>query len=166
MPVRYAIVPMGEEHIAGFSETSDAVFRESGMYAFIEGPPIEQVTAFVRGVIKAGDLQFVAIAEDRVIGWCDALVKQRPAMLHSAVLGIGVLNAYRGMGVGTALLQTTLEAARKRGLTRIELFVRSDNQRARKVYEKAGFAIEGVLRKHMLARGVYRDSYLMSLLFD
>jgi RimJ/RimL family protein N-acetyltransferase len=157
---------MAEEHIAAFSETSDAVFRDSGMYAFFEGPPIERVREFVLGVIKSGDLQFVAIAEERVIGWCDALVKPRPAMRHSAVLGMGVLSAYRGMGVGTALLQTTLEAARKRGLTRIELFVRSDNERARRVYEKAGFAIEGVLRKHMLARGVYRDSYLMSLLFD
>jgi ribosomal protein S18 acetylase RimI-like enzyme len=166
MSVAYTIVPMTEQHIAGFRETSDAVFRESGMYAFFHSPPIEQVTEFVLGVIKSGDLQFVAISDGRVIGWCDALVKPRPAMRHSAVLGIGVLSAYRGMGVGKSLLQTTLAAARKRGLTRIELFVRADNVRARRLYESAGFGIEGVLRKHMLVGGTYHDSYSMALLCD
>src|SRR5689334_17583862 len=117
---------MTEEHIASFRETADAVFRETGMFAFFEAPPLEEVTAFVRGVIKAGDLQFVAVADGRVIGWSDALVKPRPALQHSAMFGIGVLAAYRRIGVGTALLQTTLDAAKKRGLTRIELLVRAD----------------------------------------
>jgi RimJ/RimL family protein N-acetyltransferase len=166
MPPSYTIVQTAEHHIPAFREAADAVMRESGMYAFSEAPPIEQFTAFVLGTIKNADLQFLALADERVIGWCDALVKQRPAMRHSAIFGIGVLDAYRRMGVGTALLRTTLEAARTRDLTRIELVVRMDNERARRLYEKAGFAVEGILRKHMLVNGTYRDSYLMALLFD
>ena len=162
----YRIVPIAPEHIASFRETSDAVFRESQMFAFPEAPPIEHVTEFVLGVIKNNDPQFVALSGESVIGWCDVLIKPRPAMRHSGVLGLGVLSSYRGRGIGKALLQATLDAAKKRGLTRIELFVRVDNARAKALYEEAGFVTEGVLRKHLLIDGIYRDSYLMSVLYE
>ena len=162
----YRVVPMAPEHIASFREASDAVFRESQMFAFLEAPPIEDVTAFVLGVIRNNEPQFVAMSGDAVIGWCDILLKPRPALRHSGVLGVGVLNSYRGQGIGTALLEATLNAAKDRRLTRIELFVRTDNERAIKLYEKFGFVIEGVLRKHLLIGAVYRDSYIMSVLFE
>jgi RimJ/RimL family protein N-acetyltransferase len=162
----YRIVPMAPEHIASFRETSDVIFRESQMFAFFEAPPIEDVTEFVLGVIRNNESQFIAISGETVIGWCDVLPKPRPAMRHSGVLGIGVLDSYRGRGIGTALLETTLNAARNKGLTRIELFVRTDNERAIKLYRKFGFVVEGVLRKHMLIGGAYRESYLMSVLYE
>jgi ribosomal protein S18 acetylase RimI-like enzyme len=162
----YRIVPIAPEHIASFREISDAVFRESQMFAFLEAPPIEHVTEFVLGVIRNNEPQFVAVSGDAVIGWCDVLLKPRPALRHSGVLGVGVLSSCRGQGIGKALLGTTLNAAKDRGLTRIELFVRTDNDRAIKLYERFGFVVEGVLRKHMLIGGVYRDSYLMSVLYE
>ncbi len=161
----YRIVPVAPEHIASFRETSDAVFKESQMFAFLEAPPIEHVAEFVLGVIQNNDLQFVAVSGDAVIGWCDVLRQPRPALRHCGVLGLGVLSPYRGQGIGKALLGTTLNAAKERGLTRIELFVRTDNDRAIKLYEKFGFVVEGVLRQHMLVGGVHRDSYLMSVLY-
>ena len=162
----YRIISIAPEHIASFREAADAVFRESQMFAFLEAPPLEQFTEFVHGVIKNKEPQFVAITHERVIGWCDVLMKPRPAMRHSGVLGLGVLSSCRGNGVGTALLETTLRAARQRGLTRVELFVRTDNDRAKRLYERAGFTVEGALRRHLLIDGIYRDSYLMSLLYD
>jgi ribosomal protein S18 acetylase RimI-like enzyme len=162
----YRIVPIAPEHIASFRETSDAVFRESQMFAFFEAPPIEHVTEFVLGVIRNNELQFVAVSDDVVIGWCDVLLKPWPALRHSGVLGVGVLSSYRGQGIGRALLETTLNAAKGRGLTRIELLVRTDNEPAIKLYEKFGFVVEGVLHKHMLIGGVYRDSYLMAVLHE
>lgn len=164
--MNYRITSIAPEHIASFREAADAVFRESQMFAFLEAPPLEQFTEFVHGVMKNEEPQFVAITDDQVIGWCDVLVKPRPAMRHSGVLGLGVLSSCRGKGVGTALLRATLGAARQRGLTRVELFVRTDNDRARRLYERAGFTVEGTLRRHVLVNGVYLDSYLMSLLYD
>ena len=162
----YRISSIAPEHIASFREAADAVFRESHMFAFLEAPPLEQFTEFVHGVIKNKEPQFVAITDERVIGWCDVLVKPRPAMRHSGVLGLGVVSSCRGKGVGTALLRATLDAARQQGLTRVELFVRTDNDRAKRLYERAGFSVEGTLRRHLLINGVHRDSYLMSLLYD
>ncbi|MGZ5137332.1 MAG: N-acetyltransferase family protein [Burkholderiales bacterium] len=133
---------------------------------FFEAPVIEQVTEFVLGVIQNKEAQFVAISGEAVIGWCDVLLKPRPALRHSGVLGVGVLSSHRGQGVGTALLEATLNAAKDRGLTRVELYVRTDNERAIRLYEKFGFAVEGVVRKHLRIGSVYRDSYLMSVLYE
>lgn len=162
----YDIVPIAPEYIASFHEALDAIIRESRMYAFLEAPPFEQLTEFVSGVLRDKDPQFVAVKQEKVIGWCDVLRKVRPAMRHSGMLGIGVLASYRHQGVGKALLETTLAAARERGLTRVELFVRTDNEPARRLYEKAGFTMEGTVRKHLLIDGVFRDSYLMSVLYE
>jgi putative acetyltransferase len=77
---------------------------------------------------------------------------------------MGVIPEYRGQGIGGALIAVTLEAAKRKGLTRIELTVRTDNEPARKLYEKFGFVHEGRLLRHLLIDGEYRDSDLMALL--
>jgi RimJ/RimL family protein N-acetyltransferase len=160
----YRIVAITEGHISGFRETSDAVFKESQMFAFFEAPPIEQVTAFVLGNIRSKDPQFVAVVGETVVGWCDILRKPRPALLHSGVLGIGVLKSHRRQGIGASLIETTLATARDSRMKRIELFVRTDNEPAKRLYEKFGFVVEGVLRKHIYIGGAYHDSYIMALL--
>ena len=48
---------------------------------------------------------------------------------------------------------------------RVELLVHMENERARRVYERAGFIVEGVLRDfHRDADGTFRSMRLMSLL--
>jgi putative acetyltransferase len=59
-----------------------------------------------------------------------------------------------------------MEAARKKGLSRIELTVRTDNTRAIALYRKLGFETEGIMRRHMLIDETYVDSLLMALLYD
>ena len=162
----FRVVPIGVEHIQRFRETTDAVFRESRMFVFLEGPPIEQVTDFVQGMLSRGEPQFVALDQDNLVGCCDIVVKPRPTLRHSGVLGIGVLSSHRGRGIGRALMGTALQAAVAYGLARVELFVRTDNSHALRLYEKLGFTVEGVLRQHLLIDGVFRDSYLMSILYE
>ncbi len=160
------IAPVAPEHIESFWKTCDAAFRESRMYAFTEAVPLPEFTRFVLAVIRNKDPQFVALDGRTVIGWCDVLAKPRPAMRHSGVLGIGVAAAYRRQGIGKALMETALAVAKNRGLTRVELFVRTDNRPAIRLYERFGFAIEGTLKRHMRIDGAYHDSYQMALLYD
>lgn len=162
----FSILPVTEAHIPSFRETADAIFRESRMFTFSEAPPLEQFRQFVMDLIRNDEPQFVAVSGDAVIGWCDILIKPHPAQRHIGVLGLGVLSAHRRQGIGTALLEATIGAARKKGLTRIELYVRTDNGNARRLYEKFGFAVEGLLRKHILIDGAYRDSFIMSVLYE
>jgi ribosomal protein S18 acetylase RimI-like enzyme len=159
----YGIVPIAEEHIVGFRAALDSVARELRYLAFLEAPPIDDVREFVRANMAAGAPQFVAIADGNVVDWCDVLPKPRPAMRHSGVLGMGVIAEYRGRGIGKALIEAALGAAKAKGLTRIELTVRVDNARARGLYEALGFGVEGFCRRYMRINGEYYDSYLMAL---
>lgn len=160
----FQIFPIAEEHIAGFHAAVDSVARERRYLAMLEAPPIEESTEWVRGNLRKGNPQFVALVEGRVVGWCDVFPEKRETMAHGGVLGMGVIEGYRGKGIGLALMRTTLEQAKKAGFTRIELTVREDNQRAKALYEKVGFAVEGVKRRAALFDGRYYDLVLMSLL--
>lgn len=51
-------------------------------------------------------------------------------------------------------------------LERIGLFVYAGNDRGRRAYEKAGFRLEGTLRRAHFARGEYHDVHVMALLRD
>jgi len=159
-----SIVPIAEQHIEGFSAALDSVARELKYLAFLEAPPLADVRGFVLQNIAEHVAQFVAVEHERVVGWCDVLPKPHPAMRHSGVLGMGVIDSHRGRGIGRALMEAALKAAWEKGLSRIELTVRADNARAKRLYESFGFAVEGLCRNHMLVQGEYADSYLMALL--
>jgi len=71
-----------------------------------------------------------------------------------------------GRGLGSMLLRGLLERVyAETEVNRIDLDVFLGNDRARRAYEKAGFALEGVLRAyHRNADGSFSDMWLMSVL--
>jgi RimJ/RimL family protein N-acetyltransferase len=160
----HRIVPIAEEHIESFRDCFDEVARERRYLAMLEARPLEQVREFVRGQINANAPAFFALMDGRVVGWCDVVQKPWITVTHSGVLGMGVRPAYRGRGIGGALMEATLAGARNRGMTRVELTVRVDNERAKRLYERVGFVVEGLCRDHMRVDGKYYDSYLMAIL--
>ena len=163
--MEFQIVPIAEEHIAGFHAAVDSVARERRYLAMLQAPPLEESADWVRGNLRKGNPQFVALVEGQVVGWCDVFPEKRETMAHGGVLGMGVLDGYRGKGIGAALMRATLEHAQKAGFTRVELTVREDNLRAKALYDKAGFAVEGRKRKAALFDGRHYDLILMALVF-
>ncbi|MCE4624664.1 MAG: ribosomal protein S18-alanine N-acetyltransferase [Desulfurococcales archaeon] len=77
------------------------------------------------------------------------------------LISIAVLEEYRGRGIGTALLQHTIQAAREEGdIVSIYLEVRVSNTPAIRLYKKFGF------KPARIIRGYYRDgedAYVMVL---
>jgi RimJ/RimL family protein N-acetyltransferase len=157
------VVPIAEEHIESFYAVLDTVARERRYLAFLEAPPFDGAARFVRGNIAAGNPQFIATVDDRLVGWCDIVRRDRPVFRHSGVMGIGILAEHRGRGIGRRLAGAALAAAAAAGMTRIELHVRADNARAIALYEKLGFAVEGKLRRYVHVDGQYEDGLLMAM---
>jgi ribosomal protein S18 acetylase RimI-like enzyme len=164
MAIAADIVPIREEHIDGFHRALDIVARERRYLAFLQAPPIEETRAFVRNNIERRHPQYVAIAEDEVVGWCDVIPMTRPIYAHAGVLGVGILPRFRGRGIGTELIRSALAAARTLGLHRVELTVRENNKGAIELYKKFGFAIEGLRRDAVLVDGVYENIVAMAVL--
>ena len=160
-----AIVPIGEEHIASFRECLDGVSRERRFLAFLEARPLPAIRGFVLDMLRAGNPQFVALKDGRVIGWCDITRMDRPVYAHVGVLGMGILKEFREQGLGRRLILATLERARQSGFERVELTVYASNQRAIRLYESVGFATEGIKRKGRKLDGAYEDVLMMATLF-
>jgi RimJ/RimL family protein N-acetyltransferase len=163
--VVYRIVPVTEELIPGYRRAFDKVAKESRFLDYLEAPPTpEAVGEFALSI--QNNLQFVALDDETVVGWCAITPKAKAIYSHAGVLGMGIIEGYRGRGIGTALIRTTLDAAKTRGFKRIELQVRENSLSAMALFEKVGFVKEGVMRKHAYVDGVYENSLLMALLFE
>jgi RimJ/RimL family protein N-acetyltransferase len=89
--------------------------------------------------------------------------KQKGCSSHVGGLGIGISQAYRDLGIGTAMLETLIAEAKAAGLQMLWLEVFSTNQRARHVYENVGFMKTGVKPNMYFRNGRYIDSVIMSL---
>ncbi len=160
------IVPIAPVYIDSFHRALDLVARERRYLALLEAPPIEEFREFVQNIIRRRYPQFVALSVGEVVGWCDVLPKTWPIYAHTGVLGVALLPALRGQGVGTRLITRALEAARAFGLSRVELTVRESNRNAIALYEKFGFVTEGVKRNALKIDGQYENQVLMALLFE
>lgn len=99
----------------------------------------------------------------QIVGQVGFTTQQRFRTRHRGRLGIGVQAAYRGIGVGEALLRTLLRwAAAEPELERVELSVFAHNTRAINLYLKLGFIEEGrALRAYKLADDTYYDDIQM-----
>ena len=66
---------------------------------------------------------------------------------RTAVVGVGVLQAHWGRGLGRALMQAVEAEARAADLVRLELTVFAPNDRAQRLYERLGYQVEGTKRR-------------------
>jgi len=162
----FNIVQITESHIIGYRDAVDSVAREQKYLAFLEAPPLAMSRAFVLNNIKEDHPHVVALVDGMVVGWCDISSLHRPVFAHAGSLGIGVIDGYRGMGIGEALMRAALQKAKTNGLTRIELTVRENNNRAIALYEKLGFVTEGLHRNAVRINGRYENHLSMGLIWD
>ncbi len=159
-----SLAPITQEDAADFWAAVDAVSREGLYLARLRAPPLEASLAFVANNIARGYPQFVARDAGQLVGWCDAIGNERDLQDHCATLGMGLLPAWRGQGLGRRLIERTLAAAWARGFRRVELTVNADNLRAQALYRAVGFQVEGRFRAGARRGQGYVDVIAMALL--
>jgi ribosomal protein S18 acetylase RimI-like enzyme len=97
---------------------------------------------------RPGDFGVVAMSGSTAVGaaWCRSFSAKDAGYGYVAddvpEVSMGVAAAWRGRGLGTALLAELIGQSRARGLRRISLSV-EDGNRARRLYERAGFTPVG-----------------------
>ena len=164
--MKYKILPMSEKYIEPSWHALDSVAKERKYLAFLEGPPLEKLRAFVLGNLKENRPHYIALIEEQVVGWCDISSLNRPVYAHSGSLGMGVIMEYRGHGIGEALIRAALAHAKSTGLSRVELTVHEENKPAIALYEKMGFTVEGLKRNAVKIDNEYINNICMAILFS
>ncbi|MDF2888621.1 MAG: GCN5-related N-acetyltransferase [Lacrimispora sp.] len=113
---------------------------------------------------RSGSLFLLLENEGDFAGFLCASRGEPKRIRHCAYLVIGILKDYRGHGYGSMLFQKMDQWARENGITRLELTVMAENERARHLYEKMGFIVEGKKERSMIVDGVMVDEYYMAKL--
>jgi RimJ/RimL family protein N-acetyltransferase len=89
---------------------------------------------------------------------------QRPRVRHRGEFSMSVSRDYWGQGIGSLMLDALIDWAKAGNIIRkIDLMVRTDNERAIRLYEGKGFLFEGTLHKEFFVDGRYYDLHWMGL---
>ncbi len=107
------------------------------------------------------ELNVVALAERELIGSLWVGRENNPVTRHVASLGMSVDEAWRGRGIGSALMAEAFRWARWAGIEKLALTVYPHNQRAFNLYKKFGFVEEGRLTGHSKKSYGYEDEIVM-----
>lgn len=83
---------------------------------------------------------------------------------HTAELGISVVKEYWGKGIGSRIMNMLIQEAKDRGITKINLKVRADNERAKALYKKFGFVKEGYSTRMLKINDQYFDGEYWGLM--
>lgn len=128
----------------------------------------EEVNSFFLKSLEDDNRYFFLIIsfDGRIIG--ESVITEIDWDLRCANFRIGIFHSTeRGCGIGTWATEVTRDFAfEELKLHRLELDVYSFNPRAEKVYLKAGFKREGILRDSVMDGDEYADDILMAILED
>ena len=160
------LVPFTERHLGGVRELiADPTILRFTRIPEPPGPdfPRQWLARYERGR-EAGTAEAFAIEEDgRLLGL--ALVPAIHGEDAEMELGYMVAGWARGRGVGTeALRRLTSWALDERGAQRLTLIIDVANGASRRVAERCGYVLEGVMRSIHVKQGRRSDAELWSLL--
>lgn len=157
------------EAVSNYYGIYDEVKRNSwvGIVLFDEKPSMKEERKWFRDTfkrIRAGTgFTLVAEVDGKVVGITDVQDKMpQLEQRHIGYVGIMVIEGYRSMGVGTALLTALIEKAKAQG--RYELLVLSllaNNKHAYNLYRKMGFVEFGSLPNGIKRNGQYTNETYM-----
>jgi len=107
----------------------------------------EVIDTYFTDMINAkNQAHYMIECDDETIG--DITLVEKSDALHELQIIIGN-HAYQNKGYGTQAIEQILAIAKTNGAKQVELFVRPDNARAIRVYQKTGFTQVGdVIETH------------------
>jgi L-phenylalanine/L-methionine N-acetyltransferase len=150
------------EDAEGFWNALSSVAKEKKYILTVEPPSFESTKAFVQDNVEKNYAQYVAVSDNKIVGWADIIPLEHLTMSHVGSLGMGVVAQYRGKGIGSKLLAGVIQHAYESGLKRLELEVFADNQAAISLYKKHGFVQEGIKSYARVVDGHYPDIIVMA----
>ncbi|OQB25927.1 MAG: putative phosphinothricin acetyltransferase YwnH [Chloroflexi bacterium ADurb.Bin180] len=131
-------------------------------YATAAANPPEYWTERLKNAGSTAPAMFIARAEGQPVGLCGLARENRPKSRHSAeLISLYVRSAWRGLGVGEALVKAALDWGSKHGVRIVKLAVVTQNCFAIRLYERCGFTPYGTEPEVIYLNGRLYDMILM-----
>ncbi|ADD04234.2 GNAT family acetyltransferase [Natrialba magadii ATCC 43099] len=162
--VSFHIRPARQEDLAGIVGAIRQVAEEK---TYIEGESVADEIDHEQALLRHNELEsrmfFVATVEDEVVGWVHLYAPELEKLGHTAELTVGVVEGYRGHGIGSHLLARGLEWAGSNGYEKVYQSVPSSNEEAIAFLEAHDWETEAVREDHYKLNGHYVDEVMMAI---
>lgn len=125
---------------------------------------LEQQEHFIKSRMDAErELLLIATMDGKHIGNCSLMsIGSYKRYAHRCSVAIALYQEFCGRGIGTIMMETVLDLAKKIGYEQVELEVISGNESAIILYKKLGFEKYGIFPNSMkYADGQYANAYWM-----
>ncbi|KXK55526.1 MAG: putative acetyltransferase YhhY [Chlorobi bacterium OLB7] len=150
------------EYVNTVSGETDFLGFGGGEFELTEA---EEAEVFRRFHDADNQLYLVGLIGETVVAIINFSGGKRKRVRHCGEFGMSVRKAYWGLGIGGAMLDSLVAWADESGVvTKINLRVRADNERAIRLYNRKGFIHEGTLRNDVQIDGAYHHSHIMGLI--
>ena len=154
------IRPVSEDDAPGIWR----ITRQQGVIETILALPSDRLQQRIDTLagLTTDDHWFVAEQNGEIIGLAGLHVGQG-RLRHSGHVFLFVARETQRQGIGTRLLEALLDVADNwLMLRRVELTVFASNIRAKALYERLGFVVEGLRKMSVISEGQLHDEYLMA----
>ena len=105
---------------------------------------------------------FVACVDDDVVGWVHLKHPETKKLSHTAELTLGVLEEYRGHGIGAQLLERGTEWASSQGFEKLYNSIPASNEAAIEFLEDHGYEVDAIREDHYKFDDEYVDEVMMA----
>ncbi|MXR50508.1 GNAT family N-acetyltransferase [Halovenus sp. WSH3] len=161
--VSYTIRQAREEDLTGLV---GAIRAAIGSGEYVKAETVADIVDSEGVLIRHNEIEsrmfFVACVEGDVVGWVHLKHVDLEKLKHTAELTLGVLEAYRGQGIGSHLLEHGVDWADDQGLEKLYNAIPAKNQSAIDFLEDHGFETEAVREDHYKLNGHYIDEVMMA----
>lgn len=133
---------------------------------YIEGETVADVVESENVLLRHNDLQkrmfFVATVHGDVVGWVHINGPELAKLAHTAELTVGVIDEYRGHGIGSKLLNRGVDWAIENEFEKLYNSVPATNDKAIAFLEVHGWETEAVRSAHYKIGDGYVDEVMMA----
>ena len=142
------------------NETDNLTFGEEGLPFTVD----EEISYIEKISSSEKSAMFVALDSGKIVGTSSFYGHLVPRLSHRGEVSVAVLKSHWGMGIGYNLLSAAIEFGKTAAdVEVISLDVRSDNDRAIRLYKRCGFDKIGTFKNFLRIEGKGIDFDLMNL---
>lgn len=162
--IEYVIRQARQEDLTGLVGVMREALEED---AYIEGETVADMVDHENVLLRHNEVSsrvfFVATVGSEVVGWVHLEHPELDKLAHTAKLTVGVLDEYRGHGIGSRLTERGLDWAREQGFEKVYNSVPATNQAAIDFLEDHGMEVEAVREGHYKIDGEYVDEVMLAI---
>jgi ribosomal protein S18 acetylase RimI-like enzyme len=161
--IEFVVRPARQSDLAGLVGAIRQVADEG---SYTEAESVADVVDHEDVLLRHNEVEermfFVATVGEAVVGWVHLAGSELEKLSHTAKLTVGVIESYRGHGIGSHLLERGLEWAQSRGYEKLYNSAPATNEEAIAFLEDRGWEVEARRADHYRLADDYVDEVMMA----